>query len=301
MLTRRDYLATTLALSVGACLPRMAAAQGVAARPPVGPAWPEMSTGSIVSADGTSIRYRAGGRGDVTVLMVHGASCNHRFFSAQFATLAQHYRVVALDLAGHGGSGSRAEHSVEAFAADVDAVAGTFDGPLVLLVHSAGGRVACAAAQPLGDRLRGIVGIDCFQNLAMPRPDPARVEAVLTMMRHDFRAYIDGAMQFFFPEGSDPQLVAWVAAQMSATEPAQAAAAAQAYADFDEKAAIAGFDRPLLALNADGVRTDEAVIRELVPGFRARIFPGQGHFLHLAHWESFNTVLMDSLVAITRA
>lgn len=254
----------------------------------------------VRSRDGTNIVFRSAGDGDVTVLLVHGWSCNHHFFRPQFAALAERYRVLAPDLAGHGLSGPREAHSVPAFANDVQAVAAAVEGPLVLVVHSAGGRVACAAADLLGDRLLGIVGVDSLQNLGMPAPDPARSAAALAGMRSDFAGSVAANMRFFFPPDSDAELVAWVQEQMTATNPAQAIAAVAAYADFDEKAAIAGFARPVIALNSDGVPTDVEAIRQLVPNFEARIFPGQGHFLHLAHWESFNQELLKALTDIER-
>lgn len=268
--------------------------------PPVGSAWPATAEGSVVSRDGTRIFFRSAGMGQLAVLLVHGWSCNHHFFAPQFAALAERYRVVGLDLAGHGLSGRRVTHSVAAFADDVQAVANAIDGPLVLVVHSAGGRVACAAVEGLGDRLLGIVGIDSFQNLAAPAPDPVQAKTALAALRADFSGRVAETMGFFFPPDSDPALRAWVQAQMSATDPMQAISAASAYAKFDAKSAIQGFTKPIIALNSDGVPTDERLIRRLVPHFSARIFAGQGHFLHLAHWNVFNKALLGALAEIQR-
>lgn len=68
------------------------------------------------SADGTTISYEVYGKGDPTLIFVHGWSCDSRYWRAQIPEFSKKYRVVVLDLAGHGHSGvSRKNYSTSAF------------------------------------------------------------------------------------------------------------------------------------------------------------------------------------------
>ncbi|MFF0489600.1 alpha/beta fold hydrolase [Nocardia sp. NPDC004068] len=61
----------------------------------------------VVSADGTSIVYRVTGPADARpLILLHGWAGNLLNWGAAAAELAQRYRVVAVDLRGHGYSGA---------------------------------------------------------------------------------------------------------------------------------------------------------------------------------------------------
>lgn len=63
------------------------------------------TTGSATSADGVAIKYESVGNGGVALVFVHCWTCNRGFWDAQVAHFADRYRVVRLDLAGHGECG----------------------------------------------------------------------------------------------------------------------------------------------------------------------------------------------------
>ena len=66
--------------------------------------WPGMA----VSGDGTLISYETRGdavAGRPALVFVHGWSCDARYWDRQLPYFSKRFRVVALDLAGHGHSG----------------------------------------------------------------------------------------------------------------------------------------------------------------------------------------------------
>lgn len=263
--------------------------------PPVGDPWPPTVDEMINSPDGTPLFVRSGGSGPLNIIFVHGWSCSHQFFGPQFAAVGSEFPFAALDLAGHGRSGNRSQHTVSGFADDVMAVASRLSGSLILVVHSAGGRVACEVASRLGRRLVGIVGIDSFQNLGLPAPTKSQIEAALKALREDFSGRIAQSLSFLLPASADSSLREWIHAQMTATDPAQAIGASAAFAKTDAAAAIAGFDRPVVALNSDSVPTHQDQIQKILPRFSAHILQGQGHFPHLLKPLEFNQLLLSTL------
>jgi hypothetical protein len=60
------------------------------------------------AADGVAIHYRVTGteHGDPTIVFVHGFGCDSSIFDAALAHVSERWRAVALDLPGHGQSGS---------------------------------------------------------------------------------------------------------------------------------------------------------------------------------------------------
>src|SRR5688500_5426682 len=68
-------------------------------------AWPL----SAASVDGLDIHSSVTGTGPATLVFVHGWTCDSSSWDAQVPVLAGKYRVVTLDLPGHGKSGAPAD------------------------------------------------------------------------------------------------------------------------------------------------------------------------------------------------
>ena len=102
------------------------------------------------------------GEGPVTILFIHGNSASKSIFSKQFeSSLADHYRLVAFDLPGHGESDNAEDpqntYTISAYARLVGELANTLQPKsLVLVGWSLGGHIAIEAAAQ-GLPLAGIV------------------------------------------------------------------------------------------------------------------------------------------------
>jgi pimeloyl-ACP methyl ester carboxylesterase len=132
------------------------------------PAWFDRAisvplTDQYVEVDGCPIHYLAwgaeGGRG---LVFVHGGGAHAHWWTHVAATFATEYRVVALDLSGHGDSGHREVYRIEQWTDEVVAVAGDagFDGSPVIIGHSMGGFVTIATAARHPERLDGVIVCD---------------------------------------------------------------------------------------------------------------------------------------------
>ena len=70
--------------------------------------------------DGVSIVYSVAGKGDLAIVFIHGGMADRGFWSSQLKTLSDKFRVVVLDLAGHGESGTdRRAWGIPEFGGDV--------------------------------------------------------------------------------------------------------------------------------------------------------------------------------------
>ena len=58
------------------------------------------------TVDGMKIHSTSTGKGTKTIVLVHGWTCDETSWAANVPELAKHYRVITLDLPGHGKSDS---------------------------------------------------------------------------------------------------------------------------------------------------------------------------------------------------
>ena len=113
--------------------------------------WPHV----VASKDGTPISYEVYGVGEPTLVFVHGWSCDARYWREQLSYFSKKHRIVVLDLAGHGHSGStRSKYTMKAFGEDVRAVTEAINSRSAILIgHSMGGSVIAEAARLMPDRV----------------------------------------------------------------------------------------------------------------------------------------------------
>jgi len=121
------------------------------------------SGASAASVDGMNIYSTSAGSGKTTVVLVHGWTCDSSSWDAQVPVLSKHYRVVTLDLPGHGRSGSPKDgkFSVDLFARAVEAVRAEAHAEKIVLVgHSMGAPVIRQYARLYPKHVAGLVAVD---------------------------------------------------------------------------------------------------------------------------------------------
>jgi pimeloyl-ACP methyl ester carboxylesterase len=126
--------------------------------------------GAVV-LDGRRVHYLAWGeRGRRGLVFVHGGGANAHWWTHVAAPFAEEFRVVALDMSGHGDSDHRDLYSLEDWTDEVMAVAADAGlvGRPVLVGHSMGGFVAIATAALHPDELAGVIVCDS----PVTEPDP---------------------------------------------------------------------------------------------------------------------------------
>lgn len=116
-----------------------------------------------VWVDDISIAYTVWGESGLPgVLLLHGSNAHRRWWQFVAPFLADNFRVVAMDLSGHGDSQWRGGYSGEAYAREAKAVIDAANlGPKPYVVaHSFGGFAGLELGHYFGDTLGGIVFAD---------------------------------------------------------------------------------------------------------------------------------------------
>jgi pimeloyl-ACP methyl ester carboxylesterase len=143
-----------------------------------------------VSVDGKAIHYMTWGQpGQRGLVFVHGGGANAYWWAPIAATFSNEFRVVAIDLSGHGDSQHRDVYALEQWTDEVMAVSADAeirDCP-VIVGHSMGGFVTVVTAARHAGRVDGVVICDS----PITKLDP---EVTASRLREEFgylKTYVD--------------------------------------------------------------------------------------------------------------
>lgn len=267
-----------------------------AGKKPARPAASGPVDGDVASySDRVQVHYHAEGKGSPAVVFIHCWTGDSSFFAEQVKLLAPHYRVVTIDLPGHGLSGKdRKSWTMEAYGGDVKTVVEKLGlGKVILVGHSMGGTVIVEAAKMMRERVLGLIPIDTLQDVAQKWPADQKA-AFLKRFKTDYPAacqYLAGAL---FPKNVDPVIKAKVLDKMTAAPPEIMVPLMEKLQDYDE---AAGFDRisnlPIIGINGDLYPTNIDGNRKHAPKYDAVIIKGVGHYPMFERPEEFNQRLAE--------
>ena len=250
-----------------------------------------------VSHDRVLIQYEVWGTGDATLIFVHGWCCDRHYWREQFEQFSARYRVVCLDLAGHGGSGrDRKQFTIPAFAQDVVAVAEKLGlDRLVLIGHSMSGGVIVEAARHLAPAVIGLVGVDTLWDVEQER-SPEQIAAFIAPFRADFSKASRGFVSRMFAPAFDADRAEAILSAV-ASAPSVVGIEALEASMGNGRNLRAGLDEiqlPVVLINSPQwqVTNFEAARRR---GIDVTVLPDVGHFLMLEDPHTVNR-LIDAAV-----
>ncbi len=248
---------------------------------------------SFVSSDGVKIAYDVRGSGDTTLVFVHCWACNRHFWRNQVDVFSSRYRVVTLDLAGHGESGKeRHAWSILGLADDVVAVANALHlERMILIGHSMGGPVSLEAARKLKGRVAAVVLVDTMQDVSRATTAQA-AQADAQQLTKDFKGYFRD-LSAIFSKTSDPATRHWVEDQAMHAYPAAAIALKLDTPNLDTRGLFARAGVPIRAINAQPPLSEYTNFTEnrKYADYDAILVSDTGHFIQLERPPEFNRAL----------
>jgi pimeloyl-ACP methyl ester carboxylesterase len=251
---------------------------------------------SAASVDGLAIHSSSTGSGKATVIFIHGWTCDSSSWAAQVPALAKHYRVITLDLPGHGKSASPKDGklSMDLFARAVEAVRAEAKADSVVLVgHSMGAPVIRQYARLYPQHVAGLVAVDGPLDLrGFPPPEFKQPPPMVGAEGLKAREKMIRGM--FIPETA-PALQEHILKMMLGTSEATANGALAAV--FDPSLSKTDVIKaPALAVYAGtGKPPDPKAAKEVLPNYEGTQVPGTGHFLMMEKPDEFNRLLTGFL------
>lgn len=250
---------------------------------------------AAATVDGIQIHSSSSGKGPKTVVLVHGWTCDETAWSEQVPVLSKKYRVLTLDLPGHGKSGAPADGklSMDLFARAVEAVRAEAKADRVVLVgHSMGTAVVVQYARLYPQHVAALVFVDGLVTLGNrrgPAPDPNQVAGP------DGHKYRETMIRGMFSPSTTPAHQTKILDMMLAAPDSTAVGAMKA--TFDP--AIWKGDvltMPILGIYADKSPSgNQAYMKDHFPKMEYHEVAGTGHFVMLDNPQEFNRLLLAFL------
>jgi pimeloyl-ACP methyl ester carboxylesterase len=247
------------------------------------------------SVGGARVNYTVKGSGR-TVVFVHGWTCDLSSWDAQVPAFSKSYRVVTLDLPGHGKTPGPADgkFSMTLFAEAFEAVRAEVGAQKIVLVgHSMGAPVIRQYALLHPERVAGLVAVDGPLDMRAFPPEIARqLPNVSGPNGLEARKAMIGGM---FTPTTAPAIKDHVMTMMLAAPEATAVGAQAAMFDPALQPAEV-INAPALSIYAGGgFFTVDPKTTERLPHWEGIKLAGTGHFVMMEKPAQFNMLLADFL------
>jgi len=244
----------------------------------------------------------SGGTG-VPVLLVHAIGCDHRMWDGLGTALSPRFRVIRMDVRGHGRSAvTPRPYSLDQLADDARDL---LDSLKIDKAHwvglSMGGMIGQAFALRHPQRLRKLVLANTTSTYGTQGPEmwEARAKAV---GEGGMAAVKELAMQRYFTDdfrASSSDIVDRIGSGFLATDPEGYIACCNAIRDLDFSGDLHRIKAPTLVIAGEkDVGTPVAMskaIADAIPGATLAVIPGAAHLSAVENPEAFNKLVEDFL------
>lgn len=253
---------------------------------------------------GAQLNYNVYGSGDTTLLFVHGWCIDQSYWSDQVDYFEDNYRVVTLDLPGHGQSGKEREiWSIENFSRDVIVMMEALSLKNVVLIgHSMGGDIILEATAKKPGVVVGFVGVDNFKNFGQSpsEEEKAEVDLFFQQARGDYKGVMDQfAKGMLFTENTPNKISKRVMRDILNTPNDISIGILESLwtEDKDEEIEyMQGLDVKVHLINCDGYPTDvTAMERYCGNSYEVHSIGNLSHYPMIEDPERFNLILEDIL------
>ena len=262
-----------------------------------------------VSNGDVSIAYTFSGKGDTTILLVHGWCINKEYWRQTIHELTNQYTVVAMDLGGHGHSGhNRTSWTVEDYARDVAALITTLNLQKVILVgHSMGGDIILQAALSMPDKIIGFIAVDTFKGFTtkFSAEEEQQISAFIRALKTNFdsTATVYSKLALFPANYGDTASVNRVIRNIQEADPEIAIQSLESVIQFTPKEVelLPALTIPVQLIVSDYTPTQEEKLKTYCrAGYSLRTIRGTGHYPMIEKPEEFARLLKEAIQSINR-
>jgi pimeloyl-ACP methyl ester carboxylesterase len=250
---------------------------------------------SAATVDGIPIHSSVAGKGR-TAILVHGWTCNDTTWKSQVPELTKKYRVITLDLPGHGQSGSPKDGklSMDLFARAIEAVRSEAKSDQVVLVgHSMGTPVILYYARLYPQHAAALVFVDGI--VSSPQNPSGMLNFANQFAGPDGLKTRESMIRSMFSASTTQEMQKHILSMMLGAPAETAVGAMKAVMDPASWKDMA-FTQPVLGLYAEKSKAaDREYIKTNFPKMDYQEIAGTGHFLMLEKPDEFNRLLKEFL------
>ncbi|HPJ03537.1 MAG TPA: alpha/beta fold hydrolase [Candidatus Limiplasma sp.] len=236
------------------------------------------------------IGYESAGQGNALVFL-HGALVDRRMWRAQADAFSDRYRVVCVDLPGHGESAGMPVQSVKAMAETVIALLDSLSIDRFLLCgHSLGGMVAQEITLRYPGRVRGLILAESSFGTASSLAERLGTASTRMMLRLMTQKQLVRLSATSYGK-LHPAVKAYIEAAMGAYDIQTSRAVMGAALEYSSRDGLGDIRCPVLILAAACNRQTHRQARQftkLIHGAEMEMIPNALHLLNLDQPAAFN-------------
>ncbi|WP_321437661.1 alpha/beta hydrolase [uncultured Bacteroides sp.] len=246
------------------------------------------------------ISYIDSERGDVTLVFIHGAFIDKGYWAEQIAYFSPRYRVVAMDLAGHGNSThNRSTWNMKEYGKDVSRMIQALSLKNVVLIgHSMGTSIMLETVAQSDSNIIGLIGVDNFKNLNAEIPQEM-IDGLCNSLRTDFANTCGGyASAYLMNAKTEKQLANKLIAAFRDMNPTVGIPVIEDCFRYSarEKELLKVLKLKLNLINVNYFPTDEDALKQYVgTNYTLSIMNGTCHYPMIENSAEFNA-LLDKLL-----
>ncbi len=255
---------------------------------------------TVDSFDGVSIRFDNEGKGETTIILVHGWANTRSIWDAQVSHFSKEYQVIAVDLPGFGKSGNnRSEWTIASYGEDISTIIQQLNLKKVVLVgFSLGAPIVIEAANIVPNHVIGIVLVDALQEVEVKiTPQMAQyIDSVMMDVINNltkeklviggfFKKNVDSAFHRVVTYLEGASHIGW----------RESLAGNIKWQNENCTNSIKAVKAPIIAINSDQQPTDVETFRKYAPTFKAKIVKDVGHLIMWDNTQEFNRLLEESI------
>ena len=250
----------------------------------------------IIAPDGAKIYYEEQGKGN-TILLVHGWQCSGKFWQKNVPELAKNFRVITMDLRGHGNSSRiMSGHTISQYAEDIRTLIEALQLKGVTLAGwSLGGPVVLTYWDKYSkdSRLSGIVLVDAPLAPRNPGTWPARYSKTLNGERE--ASALAFAKNMFYGANPPKSDIAWIKEEILKTPPWVAVGIVSDFYYTDATKYLASVTVPTLVITAGSGQSSKngRWVAEQIKNSTFVSVQEAGHILFYEKPDVFNKVVTE--------
>lgn len=249
-----------------------------------------------ITVNGENLSYLDSEKGDITLLFIHGAFITKEYWNEQLAYFEKKYRVLAIDLAGHGESShNRTACEIQNFGNDISEFINVLSLKNIIIIgHSAGSDIMLETVTKNQSEIIGLVEVDHMKNVGVELPKKITNQLIKDLYKNFPLTCQQFAMQTLFTDNTDSEIVNRLLSDYEKMNPSVGISFLQSGFTYArrEMANLRALSLKLHLVHVDYLPTNEANLKAcLGDNYELHVMKGTCHYPMIESPKAFNSML----------